>query len=367
MKTAAGRLGRYVFWQALGGIAIAAIVTLSAIMLVDVVEQIRLVGTRSELSLGSAVRLTALRAPFLFEQTLPFVVLAGVLFAMVVLTRRNEITVMRAGGVSPWGLAAPAVALAMLIGISSTALLGPFGVKLQQRYEAERNALINPGSQPGANVWLSQGDANSQIVLRAESADPQRSVLNTVTVFMFYVDSEHRRRFLRRLDAREAHLVPGAWELRDVKEASPFEPPAHQDQVRIPTTLGQDVFSRAALSPEFTSVYALPKAIENAKLAGLKPRRYEVRLHSLLATPLLLAAMALIAVVFSSRLHRLGGVAAWVVVGICTGFATYFLGQVSEALASIGAAPPMAAGWGPPLAALFAASAALVAGESRKA
>lgn len=365
MMNAAGRLGRYVLLHALGGIAIAGTITLSAIFLVDVVEQIRLVGTRSELSLGSALRLSALRAPFLLEQTLPFVVLTGTLFAMVLLSRRNEMTIMRAGGVSPWGIAAPAVALAFLIGSLSTALLSPLGSSLQRRYEAERNFVLNPGFVPDRAFWISQGDANSQVVLHAEKAEPAQSLLRQVTVFMFYIDSEGRRRFLRRLEAREARLVPGAWELTEVTESSPFEPPAHHDLFRFSSALGPEAFTSDGLRPALISAYALPDAIRTAEQAGLKPRRYQVRLHTLLAAPFLFSAMALIAVAFSGRLHRLGGVSAWIAVGIGTGFTSYFLGQVSEALGSVGAVPPMAAGWGPPLAALFAASAALASGESR--
>lgn len=365
MMNAAGRLGRYVFLHALGGIAIAGTITLSAIFLVDVVEQIRLVGTRSELTLASALRLSALRAPYLLEQTLPFVVLTGTLFAMVLLSRRNEMTTIRAGGVSPWEIATPAVALAFIIGMFSTAVLSPLGSSLQRRYEVERNAILNPNGSPDRSFWISQGDASSQIILHAKTVEPKQRLLHQVTVFMFYIDAKGRRRFLRRLEAREARLVPGAWELAEVTQSSPFEAPVRHDRFRFSSSLGPDALASGSLRPAFVSTYALPKAIRTAEQAGLKPRRYQVRLHTLLAVPFLFSAMALIAAAFSDRLHRLGGVSAWIVVGIGTGFATYFLGQVSEALGSIGAVPPIAAGWGPPLAALFAASAALASGESR--
>ncbi len=360
------RLNRYIFLQTLGGVAIAAAMALSAIVLVDVVEQVRVVGTRAELSLANAAQLTALRAPYLFEQTLPFVTLAGILFSMVRLTRRNEITIMRASGLSPWRLALPAMVLAVLIGMASTAALSPLGTNLQRRYENERNSITNTNAPRSDVFWLSQGDEDGEIMLRAERADPAQARLYGVTAFLFYQDKQNRRRFLKRLEAREAVLVPGAWHLLDVHEASPFDLPAHYDQVSFASNLGREVFSRNALSPALTSVYSLPRIIRTSRLAGLAPRAYEVRLHTLLAAPVLLAAMALIAVAFSNRLHRLGGVSSWIALGVGTGFAAYFLGQISSALASIGAAPAIAAGWGPPMAALFAAGAALSAGESLK-
>lgn len=360
------RLSRYIFVQTLGGVAIAAAMALSAIVLVDVVEQVRVVGTRAELSLSTAAQLTALRAPYLFEQTLPFVILAGILFSMVRLTRRNEITIMRASGISPWRLAFPAMTLAVLIGMASTAALSPLGSILQRRYEIARNAITNTNAAHSDAFWISQGDKDGEIILRAERADPGQARLFGVTAFLFFQDKQNRRRFLRRLEAREAELVPGAWRLLDVQEASPFDLPAHHDEVSFASTLGREAFSRNALSPALTSVYSLPRVIRTSKLAGLAPRAYEVRLHTLLAVPILLAAMALIAVAFSNRLHRLGGVSSWIALGVGTGFTAYFLGQISGALASIGAAPAIAAGWGPPMAALFAAGAALSAGESLK-
>ena len=54
-----------------------------------------------------ALRLTLLKTPMLVEQTLPFVVLAGAMMAVIGLNRSSELVAMRAAGVSAWRFLAP--------------------------------------------------------------------------------------------------------------------------------------------------------------------------------------------------------------------------------------------------------------------
>jgi len=117
MRFLFSRLGRYVLARVVGGIMIALIAVLASILLIDLVEQMRTVGTRSDLSLLEAVRLTLLKTPMLVEQTLPFVVLAGAMMAIIGLNRSSELVSMRAAGVSAWRFLTPAVFAGILLGI----------------------------------------------------------------------------------------------------------------------------------------------------------------------------------------------------------------------------------------------------------
>lgn len=357
------RVARYLFLQAAGGVLIAAAVVLSAILLVDVVEQLREVGTRTELPIGAALRLTLLRAPLLLEQALPFVILAGVLFTLVKLNRRNEITVLRASGLSPFALAAPGAMLAFLLGVAALLGLSPAGAALQQEYQRERDRLLGEGASGENGYWFSQGDDASQVMIHAEQLDANAGVLRDVTLFFFYLDANSDRRFSRRVEAERADLLPGFWQLSGVIETTPLDPPQRSDKLAIPTPLTRQSLVDRYEAPAVTPVYELPAVIRQTRQAGLLAQRYETRLQGLLASPALFAAMALIASAFSARLPRLGGLALWASLGVGLGFAAYFVGQVTSAMASSGAIPPIAAAWGPALAALFAACALLVQAE----
>jgi len=90
------RLGRYIVARVSSGVLIALLSVLACILLIDLVEQMRTVGSRTDISLLEALRLTLLKTPMLVEQTLPFVVLAGTMGAIIGLNRSSELVAIRA-------------------------------------------------------------------------------------------------------------------------------------------------------------------------------------------------------------------------------------------------------------------------------
>jgi lipopolysaccharide export system permease protein len=67
----------------------------------------------------------------------------------------------------------------------------------------------------------------------------------------------------------------------------------------------------------------------------------------LIARPLLLIAMVLVAASVSLRFFRFGGVAKMVIGGVSAGFALYVVTQLSGDLGSAGIINPVAAAWLP--------------------
>ncbi len=358
-------LGRYLLIRAFTGFGIALAAVAASILLVDVVEQLRTIGARTDLSLWEALGLTALKTPMLIEQTLPFVVLAGTMIAMIQLNRRSELIAMRASGVSAWRFLAPTAAAAMAVGLAATTLLNPIGARLYERYEAIKARMEGSGDGPNAvtrnGVWLRQGDGAMQTVIHAEGIAPNSTTLNDVTFFFFEVDGQDGAlRFVNRINAREALLRPSSmWELRDMVESRPGAPAKTEQVISIPTTLEANALFDTFVTPGALSFWRLPAFIETARKAGLAPVRYELKHQGLLALPLLLAAMATLGAVFSLRLHRLGGLAGYMMMGIGAGFLLYFASQLAAAFAITEVVPPVVAAWSPPLTGFFAALAIL--------
>lgn len=356
-------LGRYLFLRTLTGFGIALSAVAASILLVDVVEQLRTVGARVDLSLWQALGLTALKTPMLIEQTLPFVVLAGAMIGLVQLNRRSELIALRASGVSAWRFLGPTAAAAIVIGIFATTILNPIGARLYERFEAIQARLEGENQSDVVTrngVWLRQGDATTQTVIHADSIDPNSTRLKKVTFFMFEVLEDGTLSFANRINAEEAVLKPSSmWELRNLVTARPGETPVPEPVVSIPTTLEANALFDTFVTPGALSFWRLPGFINSAKAAGLAPTRYELKYQSLLALPLLLAAMASLGAVFSLRLQRLGGLAGYVVMGVIGGFVLYFAGQLAAAFAITDVVPPIVAAWAPPLTGFFAALAIL--------
>ena len=140
----------------------------------------RTVGTRAELSLLEALRLTLLKTPMLVEQTLPFVVLAGAMMAMIGLNRSSELVAMRAAGVSAWRFLTPSAFAGIVLGIITITALNPLGAQLFQIFEAEKeDALVAlvADSADGAGVWIRQGDEDGQVVIHADGVDATGAAL----------------------------------------------------------------------------------------------------------------------------------------------------------------------------------------------
>lgn len=359
-------MGRYLFIRTLIGFGIALAAVAASILLVDVVEQLRTIGANTDLSLWGALGLTALKTPMLIEQTLPFVVLAGTMIGMIQLNRRSELIALRASGVSAWRFLAPTAAAAMGVGILATTLLNPIGARLYERHEAirariEGAAAEGPNSVTRNGVWLRQGDGVGQTVIHAASLAPNSTILKDATFFFFEVDpADGALRFVNRINAAEAELRPSSmWELRNMVEARPGEPPKAEPVISIPTTLEANALFDTFVTPGALSFWRLPGFIHAAREAGLAPVRYELKHQNLLALPMLLAAMASLGAVFSLRLQRLGGLAGYMMAGIGAGFLLYFSGQLASAFAITEVVPAVVAAWSPPLTGFFAALAIL--------
>lgn len=356
------RLETYLFINAVRGLALTLAVILFTILLVDIVEQLRTVGRRATISLDQAAMLTALKAPMLMMQAMPFAILIGAMIAFTRLSRSSELPAIRAAGVSAWRFLAPSLTLSVLIGLASAFLLDPLASRANEAFERERAELTG---RPATGVtisnqglWLRQGDEGGQIVIHARGASERGEALLDATFYEFERVSDGRNdqfAFARRFDVERAQLRNGFWQLSGVTEHEPGKDPKTLTDLAISSSLDPQTLLNRFASPNTVGFWQLPEFIKQAESAGLDANRYRMKLHSLLATPLLLAAMTLIGAGFCLRLARLGGTSQLVLMGAASGFLLFFLTQLSAGLAAADVAPPAAAAWSPALAALFAA------------
>lgn len=353
MNFVTSRLGQYLFRRTLSGIGVAFSAVLASIILIDLVEQMRTLGTRTELSLIDALKLTLMKTPMLIEQTLPFIVLAGAMMATIGLNRSSELVAVRASGVSAWRFLSPAAVLGLVLGVVTITLINPLGAAYYRQFENARSTLRDEsgGSASPNGIWIRQGDGDNQVVIHAASVDEVGSRLEDATFFIFDVRSDALR-FVRRIRAAQAELKPGFWQLSDVDEAAPAQPPLHHDAITLPSQIGVNELVDRLITPATLSFWRLPGFIAEARAAGFAPTRYELKFHNLIAYPVLLAAMAMLGAVFSLRLQRLGGLARWGAMGVALGLLLFFYSQLAGAFAITQSAPAIVAAWSAPIAGL---------------
>ena len=359
------RLSRYILMQCLQGLALVLSVFILAILLVDVVEQMRTVGGDVELDAGQALSLSLMKMPMLIEQTLPFALLIAAMIAFSRLNRRSELSIIRASGMSAWRFLTPLVLLALLAGLVSTMIINPFGARMMATFEATRAEILREGkpvaaTQDRGDIWLREGDRTSQIVIHADRVLENGAVLADVKLLeeeRIFRDGQPSGdyRFVRRIDARRALIRDGFWQLEDLTENVPGQPPVSRDYLSIPTSLDAGQLLERFASPATIGFWDLPAFIERTSAAGLDASRYTMRWWSLLAAPALFVAMALIGALVCLRLSRLGGNSQLIAAGASAAIGLFFITQLSSSLGAAGAAPPAIAAWSPALFALFSA------------
>lgn len=362
------RLQRYVLIQCLSALALTVSVILAGILLVDVVEQMRTVGSRTELSIFTAIQLTMMKVPMLLEHTMPFIILVSAILAYSRLSRLTELPAMRAAGLSAWRFLAPVALLALVLGLFTVTVLNPMGAHLSAQFEEARASLIGNSRSLEADdnngIWLRQGSDENQFVIHARDTEQSGVVLKDVKIF------EYERVFSRgegtdnfsfrtRLDADTATLKDGFWELINVIENTPGSDPVRRDALSIPTDLDPAKLLDRFASPSTIGFWDLPDFISDTQRAGLDASRYVMHYNSLLAKPVLFISMALIGALVCLRLARLGGTGQLIAWGAFAATMLFFVNELSHSLGAAGAAPAIVAAMAPPVFALFAALTAI--------
>ena len=366
----AGRIQRYIFRECVTSLALTLGIIVLAIVLVDVVEQMRTIGGRTQIGIDTAFTLTMMKTPGLVLETLPFAMLVGSILTYSQLSRRSEIPAIRAVGVSAWRFLGPVMALAVLVGVLMVTVLDPLATRLNADFEATRARLLGNSTPVNSGVWLSQGDleaganagptalpsTNQQAIIHGRRVVNRGQALENVTFWYFRPGpgGPSDREFTHRIDAKRAELTPGFWQLTGVVENRVGGEIQRTETLALPTNLGGGTLLSRFASSKTIPFWDLPSFIAAGKAAGMETGDYVLKYNTLLAMPVFMLAMALIGAVVCLRLARAGGLSRLVGAGALAGFVLYFTNRLASGMSASGATPPEAAAWCPPLFALFA-------------
>ena len=349
-------LDKYISWRVFRSISIAFIIVTSVIMLVDFVESSRNIGADAGLSPLTLAWLTILRTPQLIEQTIPFVVLFGVMGALYSLNKRSELTVMRACGLSAWRFLRPAILVTGLIGIVWSLAFNPFASKTMDIHAQLVASFTKsvPSAAQNQDIWLREGTEYEQTVIYAPRSDIINRTLYDATFTMFEADTDGELVFHRRFDAKEAVLLPSKyWQLTDVIENTSDAVTRRSIALSWPTTITiqqlQDHDKNSSLPP----FWELPSEIKKLSRAGFSSNALQMQFNKLLSLPLTLIAMTIIAAAVSMQLTRQGGTLRLMLAGGVLGFAVYFTDNMIGAFGEAGTIPVQFAVWIIPFFVLF--------------
>ena len=339
----------YIGRQFLIGVGLVFLIFIATIFVFDAVEMMRRgSGPNRELAtLGILLQMAMLRIPFMAQKILPFAALVAGLWTFARMTRTQELVVARAAGVSVWQCLLPTLLLALVLGIFVMTVFNPMSAAMVSRYEYMDAKYLHGKSSllalSPSGIWLRQSDGERQSVIHAQRLSQEDLTLHDVIIFHFQENDQ----FVGRIDASQARLEEGRWELSDAVLTGPDQPAQFKERYEVPTDLTFNQIEDSFASPETLSFWALPAFIEVLESSGFSAVRHRRYWHSLLSGPLLLCAMVLIAATFSLRFSRRGGTWLLITAGIMSGFVLYFVSDLVLALGLSGKIPPVLAAWTP--------------------
>lgn len=325
-------------------------------MFIDLTEQFRRYAS-ADATVVEIVSLTLLNIPKGIYQILPLIMILATIALFLSLARSSEMVVTRAAGRSALrALVAPLI-VALMIGVLAVGMLNPIVAGTSKEYEARGDALRGESSVlslGSAGLWLRQGDAEGQTVIRAQSANLDGTELTGVTFITFAPTGGPARR----IEADAAMLTPGAWVLQNAKiwplddAITPEASATEHDSYSVPSSLTGDQIRDSFGTPSSIPIWELPAFIERLRTAGFSAQRHLVWFHTELALPAFLVSMVMIGASFTLRHQRGGRTGLMVMFAILLAFVIYFIRNFALVLGENGQLPAVLAAWAPPLAAM---------------
>jgi lipopolysaccharide export system permease protein len=312
---------------------------------------------RNNATLTEILRYYLFSIPQIFIQVSPVAVLVAVLATVSLRARAGEFTAIYSMGASPLRAFAPLVAGCALVSVLSLASSEIVAPNANRKAREISRLRIRPGrvaAQFSMNrYWLRGGDS----ILSAQVIDAPNLTLSGFQ----YLDIDRDFRLVRRIDAKEAAVLPGGtWLLRGGQERrfdADLQPaPFQEKKFAFPETI--QGFIDGETSPKEMNYRELSGYVRESRNRGYNVGRYEVDLHAKFSYPLLNVIIGLIAIPMALRAPRTVGLWRSVGTGLLIGFICWMALAASLSMGRKGLLPPIAAAWLPDL--LFALAGVLL-------
>lgn len=283
--------------------------------------------------------------PGLVGQALPFAALIGTLLALGALSRHQEITAMRAGGLSILRITLPVLLGGTLLSVfaflNNEVIMPAYAARAAHIRSVEVEKKQERVIFQQRKLWL-RGPENS--IANIDLVAPDRRELIGVNIFKLNPDFTVRERI------RAGRLVweQDAWRLRDSLKFSPtgtavaFSPADGEVYNVVDRPEDMKMIAKDSGEMNFTELWAY---VSKLKASGYKAVRYEVDLYGKTAYPFACLLMVMIAAPLSMQGARSGGAARGIALAVLIAAIYWALVSGGRALGMSGALPPLYAAW----------------------
>ena len=325
-------------------------VIVGLIMLFDMIELLRRTVT-IDIGLAALIGMALLKMPHTVQETLPFIVLIAMMFALFRLARSHELVVIRSAGVSVWQVLGPPILLVAAMGVLNVVFFNPIAADMYETYQRREDTMLARGATTlnvgEGGLWLREVRGDVASIVHADRLHQDGSVLRlrgNVTIFL----TDTHEGLQHRYQAPTGDILDGFIRLDDAVELAPGKTAIDHKELFLPSGITAAKVQDSFASPESMSIWSLPRFIRFSEEAGFSVIPHRLYWQSLLVSPFMLLAMTLLAAVFC--LSATTRAMTWTMRGLAglgVGFLFYFFNRFTYALGLSATLPIALAAWAP--------------------
>lgn len=293
------------------------------------------------------VKMYLYQTPMFAVQALPIAALLASVMSMVMLSRTNEISAMRAVGMGPAMIALPLAVGGMalsLLAIAVGELVLPRAATRLHHIQEVQIEKSNEYALASSARWQRKG----QTIIHFEEFDHNTQTLQDLEM----IDLSQNFKPERIVSAKSSKYVPenGLWDSSDIL-LTHFNSAGGVDysERRATATVRLDIEPKRLTldrrKPEELSVIELKEAIRKGEASGADTLSFKVDYHVKLAYPFAAFVVSLIGINFAFKSERTTETARSILLAFGIGISYWFVLNAVKALGKRGDIPPFVAGW----------------------
>ena len=127
-------LGRYLTKQLLGAFLGVLLMIIGIIFMFDMIELLRRTAERPDVEFAFILKMAFSKLPRTFDLVFPFVMMIAAMITFWKISRSNEFVIIRAAGVSIWGVLIPILSAVFVVGMINITVINPITSDLYEVY-----------------------------------------------------------------------------------------------------------------------------------------------------------------------------------------------------------------------------------------
>lgn len=274
-------------------------------------------------------KMAIFKLPLLLQEAVIFITLLATNLFFTDLSKKNELTIIRASGLSIRQILFTPLLSAFLIGVIVIMIFNPVAAIFNSKLHKFEDYYLNKKSTAillsGAKgIWIREKTADSVRFINAKILDTEKMQFKYASI----VVTSKNINFQQRIDAEQVELKNNKLCIKNAKIYEVAKKYKIVDYIEFPTTLSKaqilDSFSKA----EEISFWELPAVIKSLKKSGFSSKDHELYFYKLLSLPLSMMAIILLITNFISTNNREINSYSKTFLGLAIGFFAIFLGQI---------------------------------------